>query len=132
MARLGAPGLVMGPCIVEIDRIVKRDVQYQLKVNRCKNEEDADSYHEEIVARTDGRTDGRTAEITTTVKRRKLVLRHEARLDLGARLFSGHARGSSTSRPSEEYLDGHCKRDFCIVVPNPLYGPTGRGNDHDP
>ncbi|KAH3888972.1 hypothetical protein DPMN_013017 [Dreissena polymorpha] len=35
----GAPGLVMGPCIVEIDRIVIRDVQYQLEVNRCRNEE---------------------------------------------------------------------------------------------
>ncbi|KAH3779418.1 hypothetical protein DPMN_157221 [Dreissena polymorpha] len=27
----GAPGLVMGPCIVEIDRIVIRDVQYQFE-----------------------------------------------------------------------------------------------------
>ncbi|KAH3804813.1 hypothetical protein DPMN_133103 [Dreissena polymorpha] len=35
----GAPGLVMGPCIVEIDRIVIREVQYQLEVNRCRNEE---------------------------------------------------------------------------------------------
>ncbi|KAH3851813.1 hypothetical protein DPMN_094299 [Dreissena polymorpha] len=35
----GAPGLVMGPCIVEIDRIVIRKVQYQLEVNRCRNEE---------------------------------------------------------------------------------------------
>ncbi|KAH3853876.1 hypothetical protein DPMN_096411 [Dreissena polymorpha] len=35
----GAPGLVMGPCIVEIDRIVTREVQYQLEVNRCINEE---------------------------------------------------------------------------------------------
>ncbi|KAH3700588.1 hypothetical protein DPMN_075567 [Dreissena polymorpha] len=34
----GAPGLVMGPCIVEIDRIVIRDVQYQFEVNRCRNE----------------------------------------------------------------------------------------------
>ncbi|KAH3832774.1 hypothetical protein DPMN_106069 [Dreissena polymorpha] len=33
----GAPGLVMGPCIVEIDRIVIREVQYQLEVNRCRN-----------------------------------------------------------------------------------------------
>ncbi|KAH3722262.1 hypothetical protein DPMN_065218 [Dreissena polymorpha] len=33
------PGLVMGPCIVEIDRIVIREVQYQLEVNRCRNEE---------------------------------------------------------------------------------------------
>ncbi|KAH3807943.1 hypothetical protein DPMN_136291 [Dreissena polymorpha] len=34
---LGAPGLVLGPCIV--DRIVIREVQYQLEVNRCRNEE---------------------------------------------------------------------------------------------
>ncbi|KAH3888427.1 hypothetical protein DPMN_012462 [Dreissena polymorpha] len=32
----GAPGLVMGPCIVDIDRIVIRDVQYQFEVNRCR------------------------------------------------------------------------------------------------
>ncbi|KAH3824034.1 hypothetical protein DPMN_125862 [Dreissena polymorpha] len=36
---LGAPGLVMGPCIVKIDRIVIREVQYQLEVNQCRNEE---------------------------------------------------------------------------------------------
>ncbi|KAH3833977.1 hypothetical protein DPMN_107295 [Dreissena polymorpha] len=35
----GAPGLVMGPCIAEIDRIVIREVQYQFEVNRCRNEE---------------------------------------------------------------------------------------------
>ncbi|KAH3801719.1 hypothetical protein DPMN_155380 [Dreissena polymorpha] len=35
----GAPGLVMGPCIVGIDRIVIREVQYQFEVNRCRNEE---------------------------------------------------------------------------------------------
>ncbi|KAH3729893.1 hypothetical protein DPMN_055871 [Dreissena polymorpha] len=35
----GAPGLVMGPCIVEINRIVIREVQYQIEVNRCINEE---------------------------------------------------------------------------------------------
>ncbi len=35
----GAPGLGMGPCMVEIDRIVIRDVQYQFEVNRCRNEE---------------------------------------------------------------------------------------------
>ncbi|KAH3801537.1 hypothetical protein DPMN_155190 [Dreissena polymorpha] len=41
----GAPGLVMGPCIVEIDRIVIREVQYQCEVNRCTNEEiNADAY----------------------------------------------------------------------------------------
>ncbi|KAH3755569.1 hypothetical protein DPMN_190267 [Dreissena polymorpha] len=33
------PGLVMGPCIVEIDRCVIREVQNQLKVNRCRNKE---------------------------------------------------------------------------------------------
>ncbi|KAH3708271.1 hypothetical protein DPMN_067718 [Dreissena polymorpha] len=32
-----APGLVMGSCIVEIDRIVIREVQYQLEVNWCRN-----------------------------------------------------------------------------------------------
>ncbi|KAH3753114.1 hypothetical protein DPMN_187744 [Dreissena polymorpha] len=37
--RPGAPWLVMGPCIVEIDRIVIREVQYQFEVNRCRNEE---------------------------------------------------------------------------------------------
>ncbi|KAH3837783.1 hypothetical protein DPMN_111184 [Dreissena polymorpha] len=35
----GTPGLVMGPCIVEIDRIVIREVQYQFEDNRCRNEE---------------------------------------------------------------------------------------------
>ncbi|KAH3706436.1 hypothetical protein DPMN_065822 [Dreissena polymorpha] len=35
----GAPGLVMGPCIVQIDHIVITHVQYQFKVNRCRNEE---------------------------------------------------------------------------------------------
>ncbi len=35
----GAPGLVMGPCIVEINHNVIRDVQYQFEVNRCRNEE---------------------------------------------------------------------------------------------
>ena len=29
----------MGPCIVEIDRIVIREVQYQFEVNPCRNEE---------------------------------------------------------------------------------------------
>ncbi|KAH3844860.1 hypothetical protein DPMN_087127 [Dreissena polymorpha] len=32
----GARGLLMGPCIVEIDRIVIREVQYKLEVNRLK------------------------------------------------------------------------------------------------
>ncbi|KAH3705640.1 hypothetical protein DPMN_080717 [Dreissena polymorpha] len=35
----GAPGLIMGPCKVEIDRIVIRYVQFQFEVNRCRNEE---------------------------------------------------------------------------------------------
>ncbi|KAH3839111.1 hypothetical protein DPMN_112534 [Dreissena polymorpha] len=35
----GVPGLVMGPCIVDIDLIVIRDVQYQFEVNGCRNEE---------------------------------------------------------------------------------------------
>ncbi|KAH3815901.1 hypothetical protein DPMN_144437 [Dreissena polymorpha] len=39
MARQRPTRLVMGPCIVEIDRIVIREVQYQFEVNRCTNEE---------------------------------------------------------------------------------------------
>ncbi|KAH3707701.1 hypothetical protein DPMN_067112 [Dreissena polymorpha] len=39
MARQRPTRLVMGPCIVEIDRIVIREVQYQLEVYRCRNEE---------------------------------------------------------------------------------------------
>ncbi|KAH3848175.1 hypothetical protein DPMN_090532 [Dreissena polymorpha] len=39
MARQRPTRSVMGPCIVEIDRIVIREVQYQLVVNRCRNEE---------------------------------------------------------------------------------------------
>ncbi|KAH3894869.1 hypothetical protein DPMN_019028 [Dreissena polymorpha] len=35
----GAQGLVMGPCIVKIDRIIIRYVQYQFEVDRCRNEE---------------------------------------------------------------------------------------------
>ncbi|KAH3795468.1 hypothetical protein DPMN_149020 [Dreissena polymorpha] len=35
----GAPVLVKGPYIVEIDLIVIRDIQYQFEVNRCRNEE---------------------------------------------------------------------------------------------
>ncbi|KAH3707884.1 hypothetical protein DPMN_067303 [Dreissena polymorpha] len=37
--RRGAPGLIMGPCIIEIDRIVIRYVQYKFEVSRCRNEE---------------------------------------------------------------------------------------------
>ncbi|KAH3873392.1 hypothetical protein DPMN_036627 [Dreissena polymorpha] len=36
MARQRPTRLVMGPCIVEIDRIVIREVKYQLEVNRLK------------------------------------------------------------------------------------------------
>ncbi|KAH3695613.1 hypothetical protein DPMN_083070 [Dreissena polymorpha] len=39
MARQRPTRLVMGPCIVEIDRIVIRDVQYKFEVIRCRNEE---------------------------------------------------------------------------------------------
>ncbi|KAH3776706.1 hypothetical protein DPMN_178138 [Dreissena polymorpha] len=39
MARQRPTRLVMEPCIVEIDRIVIREVQYQLEVYRCRNEE---------------------------------------------------------------------------------------------
>ncbi|KAH3791984.1 hypothetical protein DPMN_145473 [Dreissena polymorpha] len=80
----GAPGLVMGPCIVEIDRIVKIDVQYHFEVNRCRNEEVKidrivirDVRYQFEVNRCsraisvggdsgqDGQTDRQTAEITT-------------------------------------------------------------------
>ncbi|KAH3872582.1 hypothetical protein DPMN_035800 [Dreissena polymorpha] len=33
---IGAPGLVMWPCIVSIDRIAIREVKYQFEVNRLK------------------------------------------------------------------------------------------------
>ncbi|KAH3859802.1 hypothetical protein DPMN_102625 [Dreissena polymorpha] len=39
MARQRPTRLVMGPCIVEIDHIVIREIQYKLEVNRCRNEE---------------------------------------------------------------------------------------------
>ncbi|KAH3861529.1 hypothetical protein DPMN_024461 [Dreissena polymorpha] len=39
MARQRPTRLIMGPCIVEIDRIVIRYVQYQFEVNRCRNVE---------------------------------------------------------------------------------------------
>ncbi|KAH3790106.1 hypothetical protein DPMN_168301 [Dreissena polymorpha] len=39
MARQRPTRLVMRPCIFEIDRIVIREVQYQLEVNQCRNEE---------------------------------------------------------------------------------------------
>ncbi|KAH3870846.1 hypothetical protein DPMN_034037 [Dreissena polymorpha] len=46
----GAPGLVMGPCIVEIDRIVIRDVQYPFEFQGSS---------------ANRRTNRQTAEITT-------------------------------------------------------------------
>ncbi|KAH3866665.1 hypothetical protein DPMN_029763 [Dreissena polymorpha] len=36
LCKRGAPGLVMGPCIVEIDLIVIREVHNQFEVNRLK------------------------------------------------------------------------------------------------
>ncbi|KAH3768998.1 hypothetical protein DPMN_170243 [Dreissena polymorpha] len=39
MARQRPTRLVMGPCIVEIDCIVIKEVQYQFEVNLCRNEE---------------------------------------------------------------------------------------------
>ncbi|KAH3806564.1 hypothetical protein DPMN_134887 [Dreissena polymorpha] len=39
MARQRPTRLVMGPCVIEIDRIVIIEVQYQLEVNRCRKEE---------------------------------------------------------------------------------------------
>ncbi|KAH3897729.1 hypothetical protein DPMN_021924 [Dreissena polymorpha] len=39
MARKRLTRLVMGLCIVESDRIVIREVQYKLEVNRCRNKE---------------------------------------------------------------------------------------------
>ncbi|KAH3735816.1 hypothetical protein DPMN_042374 [Dreissena polymorpha] len=47
--------LVMGPCIVEIDRIVIRDVQYKFEVIQWTNEEFQGSS-----ANSDGQTDGQT------------------------------------------------------------------------
>ncbi|KAH3740384.1 hypothetical protein DPMN_047090 [Dreissena polymorpha] len=102
-AILGGCGLVMGPCIVEIDpnvitkvqyqfevnplngnfwwvwpmwaghpridRIVIREVQYQFEVNRCRNKEvnfqGSSAFCVGGDSGQDGRTDRRTAEITT-------------------------------------------------------------------
>ncbi|KAH3895494.1 hypothetical protein DPMN_019659 [Dreissena polymorpha] len=84
----------MGPCIVEIDRIVMHKVQYQFEVNRCRNEEiiakgnfwwvwsmwegrpriyrivigefqGSSAYSVGEDSGQDGQTDRRTAEITT-------------------------------------------------------------------
>ncbi|KAH3863799.1 hypothetical protein DPMN_026799 [Dreissena polymorpha] len=62
MARQRPTRLVMGLCIVEIDRIVIRDVQYQLEVNRCRNEEfeGSSAYSVGGDSGQDGRTDGRS------------------------------------------------------------------------
>ncbi|KAH3692941.1 hypothetical protein DPMN_193277 [Dreissena polymorpha] len=61
--REGGCGLVMGPCIVEIDRIVIREVQYQFEVNRCRNEEvnsqGSSAYSVGEDSGQDGRTDRR-------------------------------------------------------------------------
>ncbi|KAH3797606.1 hypothetical protein DPMN_151190 [Dreissena polymorpha] len=70
--------LEIGPCIVGIDRIVISDVQYQFKVNRCRNKEvnfqgsiaysvGGDSGQDGL---TDGQTDGQTSEITTLLLKR--------------------------------------------------------------
>ncbi|KAH3791621.1 hypothetical protein DPMN_145109 [Dreissena polymorpha] len=50
----GAPGVVIGLFIVEIDCIVIRDVRYQLEVNRCKSEE----VNFQGYSGQDGQTDG--------------------------------------------------------------------------
>ncbi|KAH3802826.1 hypothetical protein DPMN_156516 [Dreissena polymorpha] len=56
----------MGPCIVEIDRIVIREVQYQFEDNRCRNEEII-FQGSSANRRTDGQTDRRTAAEITTI-----------------------------------------------------------------
>ncbi|KAH3843532.1 hypothetical protein DPMN_117052 [Dreissena polymorpha] len=71
----GVPGFVMGPCIVEIDRIVIGDVQYQFEVNRCRNEDvncqgsgaNIVKHYNSVIGYSghDERTGGQTAEITT-------------------------------------------------------------------
>ncbi|KAH3826174.1 hypothetical protein DPMN_128070 [Dreissena polymorpha] len=49
----GAPGLIIGPCIVEIDRFVIRDIKYQFQVNRCRN---AEVNFQGSMSRSDGQT----------------------------------------------------------------------------
>ncbi|KAH3863057.1 hypothetical protein DPMN_026034 [Dreissena polymorpha] len=60
----GAPGLVNGPCIVEIYHSVIREAQYQFEVNRCRNEEvnfqGSSANSVEGAGGQDGRTDGQT------------------------------------------------------------------------
>ncbi|KAH3820268.1 hypothetical protein DPMN_122014 [Dreissena polymorpha] len=78
MARQRTTRLVMGPCILEIDRIVIRDILYQFEVNGCRNEEfqgsrsnsvggdnGGDNVFQGSLTRTDGQTDGQTPELTT-------------------------------------------------------------------
>ncbi|KAH3819501.1 hypothetical protein DPMN_121239 [Dreissena polymorpha] len=66
MARQRPTRLVLGPCIIEIDRIVIRDVQYKFEVIRCRNEEvNFQGSMARTDRRTDRQTDRRTAEITT-------------------------------------------------------------------
>ncbi|KAH3867372.1 hypothetical protein DPMN_030498 [Dreissena polymorpha] len=59
------PGLVMGPCIVEMDRIVTRDVQYQLELNRCRNKNVNLQGSSAYSVGGDSGQDGQTAEIST-------------------------------------------------------------------
>ncbi|KAH3847700.1 hypothetical protein DPMN_090031 [Dreissena polymorpha] len=66
MARQRQMRLVMGPCIVEIDRIVIRDVQYQFEVNRCTNEEVNFQGSSAYSVGGGSGQDGRTAEKTTS------------------------------------------------------------------
>ncbi|KAH3890782.1 hypothetical protein DPMN_014870 [Dreissena polymorpha] len=82
----GAPGLVMGPCIVEIDRFVIRDVQYQFEEIIFRNlnakcdghtggQTDGQcnhympSFFQGSMARMDGHTDGQAPEIITIYPR---------------------------------------------------------------
>ncbi|KAH3830780.1 hypothetical protein DPMN_104033 [Dreissena polymorpha] len=56
--------LVLGPCIVEIDLIVIRDVQYKFEVIQCRNEE-VNFQGSSANRRTDGRTDAHHHNIPT-------------------------------------------------------------------
>ncbi|KAH3773457.1 hypothetical protein DPMN_174818 [Dreissena polymorpha] len=96
----GAPGLVMTPCIVETDRIVIRDVQYQLEVNGCRNEE-VNKHNapycafQGYMARTDRQTDGRTADITSISprfsKRPGITIKLLAHIVSLTKIFMKHA-----------------------------------------
>ncbi|KAH3885473.1 hypothetical protein DPMN_009467 [Dreissena polymorpha] len=81
MARQRPTRLIIGPCVVEIDRFVIRDVQYQLEVNRCRNEEvnfqgssaysvGGDSGQD---GRRDGQTDGRDNHNIPTLFKKQVV-----------------------------------------------------------